>query len=90
MNLKLKKKCHIVPPEWLSVGIALPYLGFPELTVDGDFLSLPTEVLQDRLTHETSNPGFSQLPFRFAEISKVVLDMLVRAPLGYGDEIDTR
>jgi GINS complex subunit 2 len=21
VNLKLKKKCHIVPPEWLSVGI---------------------------------------------------------------------
>ena len=20
MNLKVKKKCHIVPPDWLSVG----------------------------------------------------------------------
>jgi hypothetical protein len=20
MNLKMKKKCHIVPPDWLSVG----------------------------------------------------------------------
>jgi len=52
VNLKLKKKCHIVPPEWLSV-----------------------ESLQDRLTRETSNPGFSQFPFRFAEISKVILDI---------------
>jgi len=52
VNLKLKKKCHIVPPDWLSV-----------------------EFLQDRLTRETSYPEFSQLPFRFTEISKVVLDV---------------
>lgn len=51
-NLKLKKKCHIVPPEWLSV----------------DFLL-------ERLTRETSRPEFSKLPFRFAEIAKVVLDV---------------
>jgi len=52
INLKLKKKCHIVPPDWLSV-----------------------EFLQDRLTRETSFPEFSKLPFRFAEISKVILDI---------------
>jgi len=52
MNLKLKKKCHIVPPDWLNV----------------DFL-------QERLSRETSEPEFSQLPFRFAEIAKVVLDV---------------
>lgn len=52
INLKLKKKCHIVPPEWLSV----------------DFL-------QERLTRETSRPEFSKLPFRFAEIAKVILDV---------------
>ncbi|EIW82310.1 Psf2-domain-containing protein [Coniophora puteana RWD-64-598 SS2] len=52
INLKLKKKCHIVPPEWLTV----------------DFL-------QERLSRETSQPQFSKLPFRFAEISKVVLDV---------------
>lgn len=51
-NLKLKKKCHIVPPEWLSV----------------DFL-------QEQLTRETSRPEFSRLPFRFAEIAKVILDV---------------
>ena len=49
-----------------------------------------TEFLQDRLTRETSNPGFSQLPFRFAEISKVILDMLVGTFSGYGDETDAR
>ncbi|KAG2042221.1 hypothetical protein BDR03DRAFT_841535, partial [Suillus americanus] len=54
-NLKLKKKCHIVPPEWLSV----------------DFL-------QERLTRETSRPEFSKLPFRFAEIAKVILDVLAK------------
>ncbi|GLB34040.1 putative DNA replication complex GINS protein PSF2 [Lyophyllum shimeji] len=52
LNLKSKKKCHIVAPEWLNV-----------------------EFLQDRLGRETSQPGFSDLPFRFAEVSKVLLDV---------------
>ncbi|KAF8076643.1 hypothetical protein FPV67DRAFT_1407438 [Lyophyllum atratum] len=52
LNLKSKKKCHIVAPAWLNV----------------DFL-------QDRLNRETSQPGFSDLPFRFAEVSKVLLDV---------------
>ncbi|KAH8094842.1 Psf2-domain-containing protein [Cristinia sonorae] len=51
-NLKMKKKCHIVPPEWLNV-----------------------EYLQDRLTRETTEPQFSEMPFRFAEIAKVLLDV---------------
>ncbi|KAI0346875.1 GINS complex, PSF2 component [Trametopsis cervina] len=51
-NLKLKKKCHIVPPHWLNV-----------------------EYLQDRLFRETTNPEFSELPFRFAEVAKVLLDV---------------
>ncbi|KAG5648869.1 hypothetical protein DXG03_000218 [Asterophora parasitica] len=52
VNLKSKKKCHIVAPPWLNV----------------DFL-------QDRLNKETSEAGFSDLPFRFAEVSKVLLDV---------------
>ncbi|TDL29853.1 Psf2-domain-containing protein [Rickenella mellea] len=52
VNLKLKKKCNIVAPSWLSV----------------DFL-------QEKLTQETSRPEFSSLPFRFAEIAKVMLDV---------------
>ncbi|KAL4076181.1 Psf2-domain-containing protein [Scleroderma citrinum] len=52
INLKLKKKCHIVPPDWLSV-----------------------EFLQERLAHETGQPEFSRLPFRFTEIAKVILDI---------------
>jgi len=52
VNLKLKKKCHIVPPEWLSV-----------------------EFLQDRLSEEMSETEFSRLPFRFAEIAKIILDV---------------
>jgi len=51
-NLKLKKKCHIVPPDWLTI-----------------------EFLQERLSLETSEPEFSELPFRFAEIAKVLLDV---------------
>ncbi|KAJ4492093.1 Psf2-domain-containing protein [Lentinula edodes] len=52
INLKLKKKCHIVAPEWLSV-----------------------EFLQSRLDEELSEPGYSRLPFRYAEVSKVLLDV---------------
>ncbi|KAI9513257.1 DNA replication complex GINS protein PSF2 [Russula earlei] len=52
INLKMKKKCHIVPPDWLSVA---------------DFL-------QERLTQETTQPEFSQFPFRFTEIAKLLLD----------------
>ncbi|KAH9060967.1 hypothetical protein EDB87DRAFT_521613 [Lactarius vividus] len=55
MNLKMKKKCHIVPPDWLSV----------------DFL-------QNRLAQETSRPEFSEFPFRFAEIAKLLLDVYIR------------
>ncbi|KAF8499986.1 hypothetical protein JB92DRAFT_3084460 [Gautieria morchelliformis] len=51
-NLKLKKKCRLVAPAWLSV-----------------------EFLHERLSQETSAEGFSSLPFRFAEISKVMLDV---------------
>lgn len=32
------------------------------------------EFLQERLARETSQPEFSELPFRFAEIAKVILD----------------
>ncbi|KAI0053726.1 DNA replication complex GINS protein PSF2 [Auriscalpium vulgare] len=52
MNLKLKRKCHIVAPEWLNV-----------------------EFLQERLTQETTRTEFSQLPFRFSEIAKLLLDI---------------
>ncbi|RPD66964.1 Psf2-domain-containing protein [Lentinus tigrinus ALCF2SS1-7] len=51
-NLKLKKKCHIIPPTWLNV-----------------------EFLQDRLTQETTLPSFSEMPFRFAEVAKILLDV---------------
>ncbi|KAF9534692.1 hypothetical protein CPB83DRAFT_802814 [Crepidotus variabilis] len=52
VNLKLKKKCHIVAPEWLNV-----------------------EFLQERVNLETTQPTFSHLPLRFAEIAKVILDV---------------
>lgn len=52
MNLKLKKKCRILPPSWLSV-----------------------DYLQGKLKHELAEPGFSQLPYHFAEVSKVLLDV---------------
>ena len=35
------------------------------------------DYLQARLTLEISQPAFSELPFRFAEVAKVILDVLV-------------
>ncbi|KAJ7584258.1 DNA replication complex GINS protein PSF2 [Mycena floridula] len=52
VNLKMKRKCHIVAPSWLSV-----------------------EILQTRLEEEKASPHFSELPFRYMEISKVLLDV---------------
>lgn len=52
INLKRKRKCRIIPPDWLTI-----------------------ESLQSHLTNETTQPEFSDLPFRFAEISKVLLDV---------------
>ncbi|KAJ6628926.1 DNA replication complex GINS protein PSF2 [Mycena sp. CBHHK59/15] len=52
VNLKQKKKCHIIAPEWLSV-----------------------DYLLEKLSQETSQAEFTQLPFRFAEISRVLLDV---------------
>ena len=69
INLKLKKKCHIVPPDWLSVG-ALELQ--PRLI---NRRRSCTDFLQDRLAQETSRPEFSQFPFRFIEISKLLLDV---------------
>ncbi|KAG8218559.1 hypothetical protein J3R82DRAFT_4200 [Butyriboletus roseoflavus] len=69
MNLKLKKKCHIVPPDWLVAGMhAVP------LPCQSDVICV-LEFLQDRLSEETSETEFSRLPFRFAEIAKVILDV---------------
>jgi GINS complex subunit 2 len=69
MNLKMKKKCHIVPPDWLSVGAVEPESRLRTAH------ACRTEFLQNRLTQETSRPEFSQFPFRFAEISKLLLDV---------------
>ncbi|KAH6915116.1 DNA replication complex GINS protein PSF2 [Coprinopsis sp. MPI-PUGE-AT-0042] len=52
IHLKMKKKCHIVPPKWLN-----------------------TEFLTERLVRETSEPAFCEMPFRFAEIAKVLINI---------------
>lgn len=69
MNLKLKKKCHIIPPDWLTVGMHAVSLPF-----QSDLICV-LEFLQDRLSEETSESEFSCLPFRFAEIAKIILDV---------------
>jgi len=68
VNLKLKKKCHIVAPDWLNIGEDSPaYL------LSDSYAG--TEFLQERLNLEVSQPAFSGLPFRFAEMAKVILDV---------------
>lgn len=42
------------------------------------FRVLWTDFLQERLAQETSHPEFSQFPFRFTEIAKLLLDVYVR------------
>lgn len=69
VNLKLKKKCHIVAPDWLNVGM------FGNLCHPIPFINHFTDYLQARLTLETSETAFSNLPFRFAEVAKVILDV---------------
>ncbi|CAE6474657.1 unnamed protein product [Rhizoctonia solani] len=51
-SLKLKRKCYIVPPDWLNV-----------------------EWLQEKLKEETTQDSFSKMPFRYLEISKILLDV---------------
>jgi GINS complex subunit 2 len=68
-SLKLKKKCHIVPPDWLNVGVSTSkHRGASEPDTSAEFL-------QEKLTQETSGPNFSRLPFRYAEIAHVLLDV---------------
>lgn len=65
----MKKKCRIVPPDWLNVGKDI----IPPAT--SALSSYRTEYLEERLKEETSSLEFSKLPFRFAEVSKIVLDV---------------
>lgn len=37
--------------------------------------SVFSDFLQSRLDEEVTEPGFSRLPFRYAEVSKVLLDV---------------
>jgi GINS complex subunit 2 len=70
INLKMKKKCHIVPPDWLSVGAP-----GCQSCLAAACSPARTDFLQERLTQETSHPEFSQFPFRFTEIAKQLLDV---------------
>ena len=72
-NLKMKKKCHIVPPYWLNVG------GQTNLNILTHlFWFISEEWLQEISTEETSENAFSKkLPFRYIEVAKVLLDVYV-------------
>ncbi|KAI5893957.1 Psf2-domain-containing protein [Schizophyllum commune H4-8] len=68
-NLKLKKKCRIIPPDWLTVGTFATFLILERP------LNNRLDHLRDCCEEETNNPKFSKLPFRFAEVAKVLLDV---------------
>lgn len=68
INLKVKKKCHVVAPEWLAIGNQTAVYTLQAFQLQVDYL-------KDRLEEETTKDGFSKLPFRYIEISKVLLDM---------------
>ena len=75
-----------------STGVAISWCRISRLLVFVNWRltrAFWIEFLQERLTRETSNPGFSQLPFRFAEISKVILDTLVGTLSGDEGDTDT-
>ncbi len=73
VNLKLKKKCNIVPPRWLNLSTCVDN----NCAITINYRQDSPEYLQDKLSEETNQPVFSDLPFRYAEISKVLLDMCV-------------
>jgi GINS complex subunit 2 len=76
LNLKQKKKCHIVAPEWLTVGasrLACCVLVL-QAAIETRFVCSSAEYLQGKITQETTQAEFTKLPFRFAEISRVLLD----------------
>jgi GINS complex subunit 2 len=81
LNLKTKKKCHIVAPYWLNVGKVTCLFLFASYSPSADHL-------QDRLNRETSEPGFSDLPFHFTEVSKVLLDVYVTSAPSNADSPD--
>ena len=70
VNLKMKKKCHIVAPDWLTAGML-----FWTWTRFSWSINALLDYLQERLNLETTDLSFSSLPFRFAEIAKVILDV---------------
>jgi hypothetical protein len=41
------------------------------------------EFLQEKLAQETSRPEFSRLPFRYAEIAHVLLDLFVPSAVNF-------
>ncbi|THH12399.1 hypothetical protein EW145_g61 [Phellinidium pouzarii] len=75
VNLKLKRKCNVVPPGWLNVGASSAH---SDDINDENGLIVDTEFLQDKLSMETDprlQNEFVGFPFRYAEIAKVLLDV---------------
>lgn len=69
-----EKMPHRAPAVAHRRSVALPKLRARPPPV----LTTPhSDFLQEKLAQETSRPEFSRLPFRFAEIAKVLLDMCV-------------
>lgn len=72
-KLEAKKKVSVGRPV-----VALSWCVAPWGPIcEREYLTHSSEFLQSRVVQETSAEGFSSLPFRFSEISKVILDVSV-------------
>ncbi|KAH8830356.1 Psf2-domain-containing protein [Flagelloscypha sp. PMI_526] len=69
LNLKSKRKCRILPPDWLNIGI-----GHRHSSLAQPNNSSALEYLEKKVAEETQEQNFSKLPFRYAETSKILLD----------------
>lgn len=70
------RRAPLAQRRWVRPHIVFRYASSLILLFMKDFL-------QERLNIETSEPGFSDLPFRFVEVSKLLLDVcVIQVPFG--------
>lgn len=73
INLKIKSKCNIIPPEWLSAGET----NFSGVSNWSQPATVSSEYIKQKVDEELGEEQFTVLPFRYLEIAKVLLDVYV-------------
>ena len=71
VNLKKKKKCRIIPPRWLTLGMHFQTLIPSTVYV---LTTLPADNLELMLREETRGEAFAPLPFNYMELSRILLE----------------